>query len=204
MSQTRAANPVGTVVSSSLPSSTNTAAAPTTTTVGAEAPAITTVKRVLHVHIAGSLTKLSQDGDAACRWKPVEGKQTEMFGVNGHADIDGSDASNAIRWATLTEARLLDSHNGLPFNIGITVSGLPRDEVVDTGHRYTYTALANSRSNAPQTLFQADSRTKESQQWRAKYSKYNSSNLETEGVIEMRQCPYVFVEVSPVSGLLLR
>eukprot|EP00961_Rhodomonas_salina_P222607 3010451-Rhodomonas_salina.1 len=60
--------------------------------------------------------------------------------------------------------------------------------MVDTGDRYTYTALPSSAVHVQYTLFEADSRTQESQRWRNKYKEYKASNLETEGVIEVKQC----------------
>eukprot|EP00961_Rhodomonas_salina_P140756 1894388-Rhodomonas_salina.4 len=166
-------------------------------------PNVTTLKRVLNVSISGSLTKMSQDGDAACRWKPMDGKQTQMFGVETSDDIDVDAASNSLRGATVISARLLETKNEYPFTLGVTVSCLPKEEMVDTGDRYTYTALPASGVHTPYTLFEADSRTQESQRWRNKYKDFNASNLETEGVIEVKQCPYVFVkETHPVIDVL--
>jgi hypothetical protein len=166
---------------------------------------VTTVKRVLNIQISGSLTKLSQDGDSACRWKTIDGKQTQVFGLESGDSVgmDTSTASNSLRGATIISARLLETKNDFPYPLGITVSCLPRDEMVDTGERYTYTALAKSYVNTPYTLFEADARTQDSQRWRNKYKEYNAANLETQGVLEVKQCPYVFVkDTHPIVDVL--
>eukprot|EP00961_Rhodomonas_salina_P296454 3936365-Rhodomonas_salina.1 len=90
---------------------------------------VTTIKRVLNVNISGSLTKMSQDGDAACRWKPLNGKQTQMFGIETTDDIDADAASNSLRGATVIEAKVLETKNEYPFTLGISVSCLPKDEM---------------------------------------------------------------------------
>jgi len=170
-----------------------------------DAPNITTLKRVLNVNVTGSLTKLSQNGETATSWKPIDGKQVHMFGENSHEDanIDPSCATNALKGATIVSARLLETRNEYPFTLGVTVSCLPRNEIVDTGDKYTYTALPKSSVSSPYTLFEADSRTQDSQNWRKKYSEYNGTNLETQGVLEVKNCPYVFVkDTHPVIDVL--
>lgn len=166
----------------------------------------TVVKRVLNIQISGSLNKLSQNGESACRWKAVDGKQTHIFGIENHDGTGGLDAvtaSNSLRGANIISARLLESKNDYPFSVGITVSCLPRDEMVDTGERYTYTALANSSVHTPYTLYEADARTQDSQKWRNKYKEYNATNLETQGVLDVKQCPYVFVkDTHPIVDVL--
>ena len=43
----------------------------------------------------------------------------------------------------------------------------------------------------------------EGNQWRKDYPKYNATNIETEGVLEVQNCPYVFVHQDhPVISLL--
>jgi hypothetical protein len=163
----------------------------------------TVLKRVLNVHISGSLTKMSQDGDSACRWKAVDGKQTQIFGLPACETTDVAAASNALRGATIISARLLESKNEFPYALGVTVSCLPKEEMVDTGERYTYTALPCSSVHVPYTLFEADSRTQASQRWRNQYKEYNAANLETQGVLEVKQAPYVFVkDTHPVIDVL--
>lgn len=166
---------------------------------------VSTMRRVLNVHISGSLTKLSHEGEYACTWKPVDGKHGQMFGLNldeNNLDAVSADISS-LRGATITNARLLETRNEFPYTLGVSVSCLPKNEMCDTGERYTYTALPTSSVNVPYSLFEADSKTQDSQMWRRKYKEYNASNLDTHGVLEVKTCPYVFVsDKHPVIDVL--
>lgn len=173
--------------------------------VGVGGQNVSVLKKVFCVNISGSLTKLSQNGETTTTWKPVDGKQVHIFGpeTDDDANIDYNYRTNQLKGATIVSARLLETQNEYPFTLGVSVSCLPRNEAVDTGDRYTYTALPKSSVSQPYTLFEADCRTQESQNWRRKYGEYNQSNLETHGVLEVKNCPYLFVKDShPVIDVL--
>jgi hypothetical protein len=97
-------------------------------------------------------------GPNAASWKPVEGKHPIIFGVDDNldchtmtgADISGGPgstaqggnmllnadlaaATNALRNVTITKATLLQSYNTFGVPLGVSVSCLPKNEVVDTG-----------------------------------------------------------------------
>ena len=93
-------------------------------------------------------------GPNAASWKPVEGKHASIFGVdesfNGTStssdasaqnsgsmllNADLAAATNALRNVTVTKATLLQSYNTFGVPLGVTVSCLPKNEVVDTGDR---------------------------------------------------------------------
>lgn len=163
------------------------------------------VTRVVAVSICGSLEELSSGGAARSKWAPLEGKHVQVFGLDSHNElgIDNGQAVAALRSATVLKARLLESRSTYPVSLGVSVSCLPKNEIVETGDRYSYCVLPESRTNNPYDLFKADSDTEESQQWRSKYKEYNASNLETQGVLEVKACPYVFVkDTHPIIAVL--
>eukprot|EP00961_Rhodomonas_salina_P150495 2027049-Rhodomonas_salina.1 len=93
------------------------------------------MKRVLNITISWSLTKMSQDGDAACRWRAIDGKQVQIFGgdLGEETSLDADSVSNKLRGATIISARVLEAKNTYPFGLGVTVSCLPRNEIIETG-----------------------------------------------------------------------
>lgn len=166
---------------------------------------IGTVSRVVTVSICASLEELSSGGAARAKWAPLDGKQVQVFGLDAHNElgIDNSQAINALRSATILSAKLLESRSTFPVSLGVSVSCLPKNEIVETGDRYAYCVLPESRVSMPYDLFKADSDIQESQQWRAQYKEYNATNLETQGVLEVKSCPYVFVkDTHPIVAVL--
>lgn len=169
--------------------------APTVERISENSSALNAVTRVVTVSICASLEELSSGGAARAKWAPLEGKQVQVFGLDSHNElgIDNGQAINALRSVTVLNARLLESRSTFPVSLGVNVSCLPKNEIVETGDRYAYCVLPESRVSVPYDLFKASSDIQGSQQWRAQYKDYNSSNLETEGVLEVKSCPYVFV-----------
>lgn len=112
------------------------------------------INEVLSV-LQGTLMAFSMMGQNAATWKPVEGKHASIFGMQDRvgglsssaADSDGTGSSsmllnadlaaatNALRNVTITKATLLQSHNNFGVPLGVTISCLPKNEVIDTGDR---------------------------------------------------------------------
>lgn len=164
-------------------------------------------------------------GQTAATWKPVEGKHAAIFGGHDFSDdhdtspggggTDGSGSSssllnadlaaatNALRNVTITKATLLQSHNTFGVPLGVTINCLPKNEVVDTGDRYTFTTIPNATINAPYVLYEAGESHQQAMEWRKTFGKFNASNLATQDVLEVPNCAYVFVhENHPVVNLL--
>lgn len=166
---------------------------------------IVQVTRVVNVSICASLEELSNGGAGRAKWAPVEGKQVQVFGLDAHNElgIDNGHALNTLRAATITNATLRESSSTFPVPLGVNVSCLPKNEIVENGERYTFCALPESKVSSPYTLFKADADMQESQQWRNQYKEYNATNLETQGILEVQNCPYVFVkDTHPIVAVL--
>jgi hypothetical protein len=159
-------------------------------------------------------------GPNAATWKPVEGKPASIFGMedtigmsssasddvaNGSMmlNADLAAASNSLRNVTITKATLLQTYNSFGVPLGVTINCLPRNEVVDTGDKYTFTTIPNSAVNTPFTLYEAGESHKQAMEWRTNYGKFTAYNLTTQDVLEVPNCSYVFVhENHPVVNLL--
>eukprot|EP00961_Rhodomonas_salina_P178152 2402635-Rhodomonas_salina.5 len=181
------------------------ASMPVTSSETMESDNVGVLTRVINVSLCGSLEELSQGGEARCKWAPMQGKHVQVFGLDSHNElgIDNNSATNSLRTATILKARLLESKSSFPWPLGVTVSCLPKNEITETGDRYAYTVLPDSSMNTPHVLYQADSDFKGSNQWRQQYKEYNASNLDTQGILEVKNCPYVFVKDShPVIAVL--
>ena len=182
----------------------------------AGAPQTTKLSKVLHVEIKGTLNGFSAMGPTAATWKPVEGKHISIFGVNDlsaatEGEVDGSAmmnagltaATNSLKNVTITKATVLQSHNTFPVPLGVNVSCLPKNEICDTGDRYTFTTIPCTTVNTPAHLYEAGESQSQASEWRRNYSQYNAANLETQGVLPVDKSPYVFVnENHPVINLL--
>lgn len=157
------------------------------------------LKKTIFVHLSGSLSGLEMQGDQGAVWSVIPGKQGQVFGVSG----DGQTASHQLQGAVLRKVSLLEHRSTFPVPLGITIPGLPHDEKVDTGQGYVYTVLPHSKISAPQQIYACDSSAEEGAAWRAEYPSYNRENIDKQGVLEVANCPYVFVhEKHPVISLL--
>lgn len=161
----------------------------------------TVLTRVVFVNVSGSLANLAMQGTQAGIWKPVDGKQGQVFGLS--ADADTQIVTNQMRTALIHEVKLLEHRSTFPVPMGVKIQCLPCNEKTDIGDGYTFTVLPHSVIDSPQTLYSCDVGTEEGHQWRKDYPKYNNANLETEGVLEVTNCPYVFVNQDhPIIALL--
>jgi hypothetical protein len=72
-----------------------------------------------------------------------------------------------------------------------------------TGEAYAFTTFPDSCVNVPQLIYQASEDSGKAEIWRRKFPEYNADNLHTQGVLELKNCPYVFVHYNhPVISLI--
>lgn len=169
-------------------------------------PAPIRVKRRLNVCINGSLNTFSLKGPQAGVWKPVDGKHVDVFGVHlfEGSCMDHAAVSNALRNAIILKVRFLEQKSTFPVPLGIHMSCVPPEEVTDTGEKFVASVLPMSTNTTPLTVFETDASSTEGIEWRKQYPSYNASNLESWGVMEVKNCPYVFVHKSHPMIALLR
>ena len=182
----------------------------------------TVITRSVLVNITGSLANLAMQGTQAAVWRPVEGMQLKVFGLG--ADADAQVATNQLRTALIHEVLLLEHRSTFPVAMGANIECIPNHEKTDMGDGYAYTVLPQSVINTPHVLYQCDVGAEEGnqvrpapvlpriiagsdarrRQWRKEFPKYNSSNIDTEGILEVTGCPYVFVHQEHPVIMLLR
>lgn len=151
----------------------------------------TVLTRTVCVSIAGSLANLGMAGPQAAIWKPVEGKQPYVFGLGG--DMDASMATNQLRTALIHEVTLLEHRSTFPVPMGVDINCVPKAEMTDVGDSYAYTVLPHSSIASPHAIYRCDASAEEGLQWRKDYPRWTAGNLESEGVLDVNNVPYVFV-----------
>lgn len=120
------------------------------------------MSKVLCIKIAGSMDALAMRGPNSAIWQAVDGRHQQVFGgieTSGEL-IDGN------KKLCIHEAEVLQYKNTFPTHIGTNISGLPRNEVTDTGECYTMTFLPNSSGQTPYMLYQAGALQNEATAWR--------------------------------------
>ena len=162
-----------------------------------------TLKRTLCVQVSGSPANLSLAGPLAGMWKPASGKETQIFSPTLDSECDPADMVNRMRNGVVRKVSVEGYTSTFPFTLGVTMSCVQPTEVTDMGERYAYTVLPQSSSTTPQAVFMCDPAMQEDAVWRTSYSKWNKTNLESEGVMDAQNQPYVFVHMShPAIGIL--
>ena len=167
-----------------------------------------TLKQVLCVQISGSPSNLSLAGPQAAMWKPASGKETQIFiqaAREGDTDLhaDPGDMVNSMRDGVIKRVSVEGYTNTFPFTLGVSLSCVEPQEVTDLGERFAYTVLPQSSSTVAQEVYTHEPGTQENAVWQASYSQWNKSNLETQGVMDTTNQPYVFVHMShPAIGIL--
>jgi hypothetical protein len=158
--------------------------------------------RSVMVNITGSLANLAMQGTQAGVWRPVEGMQLRVFGMS--SDADAQIATNQLRTALIHEVKLIEHRSTFPVPMGVNIECVPSNEKTDMGDGYAYTVLPHSIISVPQVLYQCDVGAEEGNQWRKDFPKYNAGNIEKEGILEVQNCPYVFVHQDHPVIMLLR
>jgi len=126
-----------------------------------------------------------------------------VSGVVRVTDFVWQVAHNQLRTAVIHEVQVLQDSSTFPVGLGVHVNCVPSHEMTDLGERYTYTVLPKGFSSTPQTIYQCDVGYEDGVQWRKHFGKWNSNNLETEGVLNVENNPWVFVHQDhPVISLL--
>jgi hypothetical protein len=163
----------------------------------------TVVKRTLCVNVAGSLANLALAGPQAAMWKPIAGKETEMFCPTLESGMNPEEQVDLIRNGLIKSVTLKEAQSTFPCALGVTISCVPPNEVTDLGERYAYCVLPKSTLTAPQVIYTGDSSMQENATWRQQYGKWNKANLEQEGVIAIPNQPFLFVhQTHPAIGML--
>lgn len=180
------------------------------------------LSKTLAVEIKGTLNGFSIMGPEAATWKPVQGKHASIFGMDDGSSMpatlqassnqpssmmlsaDLSAATASLKNATILKATLLQSHNTFPVPLGVSINCLPHSEVVDTGDKYTFTTIPNTSVNVPSVLYEAGEAQTEAALWRKAFPTFNGSNLETQGVLNIDNCPYVFINQNHPAVNLMR
>ena len=164
-------------------------------------PRQTTV-RTLCVNISGSLANLAMAGPQAALWKPVSGKEQMIFSNHLASEAtDGVASMNELKGMKVVRATLTEHYSSFPCTMGVSVSGIPPSEVTDLGEKFAYTVTPYSRLSTPHHFFVGSD--SDTASWRKLYSQWNAQNLESEGVMEVNNQPFVFVNMKhPIVGLL--
>jgi hypothetical protein len=166
------------------------------------------VTRRFNVNISGSMQDFESMGKTAATWQPVDNCHTELFGADleaaGLNTSDHSSVTNAIGNAVIVKATMLQSKSTFPVPLGLTCNVVPSREMTDTGEKFLSTVLPDHVSSYPETLFEADVTARQGMEWRNLYPQYNQTNLETQGIMEVKGCPYVFVSQGHPAINLLR
>lgn len=117
--------------------------------------------------------------------------------------VSASSSIHALGSAIIHRAVLLEQKSTFKVPLGITINCLPSNEMTNCGEGYCYTALPETSNHIPLTLYEHNEDSIESMKWRKEYSKYNKTNLEKQGTMEVADFDYLFVhETHPVIALL--
>ena len=112
-------------------------------------------------------------------------------------------ATNQLRTAMIHEVKVLQDRSTFPVGLGVHINCVPHHEATDLGERYAYTVLPGGQSMFPQTVYQCDVGYEEGMQWRKHFPRWTAANLDTEGVLNVENHPWVFVNKEhPVISLL--
>ncbi len=128
-------------------------------------------------------------------------------GVSAMGNVDATthaSATNILATAMIKEVHLLEHKSTFKVPLGVVINCLPSHEMTALGEAFCYTVLPDSINTVPLKLFQASEDCEESLRWKQEYPKYNASNLETEGVMEMSNSSYYFVHENHPAITLLR
>lgn len=160
------------------------------------------ITRTINVNITGSLSNLAMAGPLGGVWKPVDGKQTQVFGTLAE-NADAQVVMNQLRTALIHEVVLLEHKSTFPVPLGANINCIPAQEFTDLGQGFSYTILPQSNISTPHTIYKCDANAENSLNWRMEYPRWNATNLEKEGVMDVANCPYVFVSQDhPIIALL--
>jgi hypothetical protein len=166
------------------------------------------ITRRFNVSINGSMNDFEAMGRTAATWQPVDNCHTELFGMDavggGPLGHDHAGVTTAIGNAVIVKATMLQSKSTFTVPLGLTCNIIPSRERTDTGENFLCTVLPETHSTFPETVFEADVTARQGMEWRNLYPQYNTNNLESQGIMEVKGCPYVFVSQGHPAINLLR
>ena len=163
--------------------------------------------RRFHVQISGSMQDFESNGKTAATWQPVDNCHAELFGLDEGSGTNGEhngDTNMAIANAVVVKATMLQSKSTFPVPLGLTCSVIKGKEMTADGEAFLTTVLPESSSSTPEILFEADATARQGIEWRSLYPQYTHANLEQQGIMEVKGCPYVFVSQGHPAINLLR
>jgi hypothetical protein len=166
------------------------------------------ITRRFNVSINGSMNDFEAMGRTAATWQPVDNCHTELFGIDadatGGVHSDHGTTTNAIGNAVIVKATMLQTKSTFNVPLGLTCNIIPSLELTDTGEKFLCTVLPETHSTFPEVVFEADVTARQGMEWRNLYPQYNTNNLESQGIMEVKGCPYVFVSQGHPAINLLR
>lgn len=146
------------------------------------------IKRILCVHISGSLTNLAMAGPQvdnlapmfwslfafnnmfdflqAATWRPTNGRETLMFCPNLDKEADPADAVNRLRCGRILKVTVKAEKSDFPCHIGVRINCVPSSEVTDLGDAYTYTVLPGTMTTTPNVVYEQTVDTSTDKSWR--------------------------------------
>lgn len=160
-------------------------------TLEAEEPRGVVLERVLHVNITNSLGNLALAGPQGGQWTLVDGAQHVVLGQSA-GDIGAS--TSQLGSVLIHEVQILQQHNGFPVPLGVQFNCIPAREYTDLGEAYAYTVLPNSKLNSPETIYTAPPLNDEMYEWHKQYPQYTAANLEEEGIMQVNNQAFCFMD----------
>jgi hypothetical protein len=168
--------------------------------------------KVLTVRIDGTINTFSKMGNDAALWRPSKGTHAYIFGsdaqfndrsIDNRSAIDTDAMNAAISNVTVKELSVEQSVSTFKIPVGVSINCIPGMEHTSTGECYAFTTFPETSTSIPQMIYQTSDDCSKADIWRRKFPEYNADNLETQGVLEMKNCPYVFVHQNhPVISLI--
>lgn len=161
------------------------------------------MSKTLHVNINGTLNTFSHLGASAGIWKPEPGQHVNIFGTNKPASTPGYEyeaqpqnvdmQTVSLSNACISKITVTQCKSTFCVPVGVTMNCITGSEFTDSGRAFAFTAIPNSTLNYPQVIYETSENTVKADLWREKFPNYTKSNLESEGVLHIQNCPYKFV-----------
>lgn len=164
------------------------------------------ITRTLCMNFEGNLNDLARQGPTAGLWKATQGRESVLFQPNLADNINpeqNANLMNSLRTGVIKKLTVREHKSTFPFILGVDINCVPPSEVTDIGEKFTYTVLPNSNISVPQVVYQCSNEVQDNTNWHQLYSKWNATNLEKEGVMDVPNQNFLFVHMDhPVIGLL--
>jgi hypothetical protein len=153
------------------------------------------MERVLHVSIRNSLSNLALAGQNGGVWRLVEGSAPRTLGEGATCQLNS---------ALMHEVTILQQHSDFPVPLGVHLNCVPPKEFTEIGDAYSYTVLPNSKMSTPETIFKAQPLSEDMYDWHETFPGYNDKNLDTEGIMHVKNHGMCFIDVQHPAVAVLR